>query len=96
MKPQYVPKNIGQVLGYLTEEAGEVVAAVGKTIRWGLLSVNPELPAGQQETNAAWIARELHDLERAIRFYREAIEQADAAGNFSFDQPVTPSADRGR
>lgn len=87
MKPEYVPQNIGQVLGYLAEEAGEVTAAVGKTIRWGLLSVNPE-PMSDQETNAAWIGRELHDLERAIRFFREMIEQADNAGNFNFDVPV--------
>ena len=88
MKPEYTPKNIRQVLGYLAEECGEVVAAVGKTVRWGLLSVNPELPDGQLETNGAWIARELHDLERAIRFYREMIGQADERGDFGMNVPI--------
>ena len=88
MKSEYTPQNIGQVLGYLAEECGEVTVAVGKTIRWGLLSVNPESPPEQRETNAAWIARELEDLERAIRFYREAMEQAADKGDFSFASNV--------
>ncbi len=66
MKPQYEPKTITQALGYLVEEAGEVQAAVGKSIRWGLDSVNPELPPEQQEANGYWILRELEDLVRAI------------------------------
>jgi len=43
MKPQYEPKTTEQALGYLVEECGEVLAAVGKTQRWGLESTNPEL-----------------------------------------------------
>jgi len=67
MKPQYEPKTITQALGYLVEEAGEVQAAVGKSIRWGLDSVNPELPPAEQEANGYWILRELRDLEGAIK-----------------------------
>lgn len=66
MKPQYEPKTVQQALGYLAEEAGEVMAAVGKTWRWGLESVNPELPPDEQESNRDWILRELVDLEGAI------------------------------
>ena len=66
MKPQYEPKTITQALGYLIEEAGEVQAAVGKSIRWGLDSVNPELPPEQRIKNAHWLFRELADLEGAI------------------------------
>lgn len=73
MKPQYRPETIEDKLGYLVEECGEVLAAVGKTQRWGEESVNPELPAEQQETNREWILRELPDLERAIRMVREAL-----------------------
>ena len=58
MKPQYEPKTNLQRLGYVVEECGEVLQAIGKTIRWGLESVNPELPPEQQESNAAWILRE--------------------------------------
>jgi hypothetical protein len=82
MKPQYEPKNIQQALGYLVEEAGEVQAAVGKTIRWGLDSTNPELPEAERETNRDWILRELVDLERAIARARQFIKL-----------PVIPSSD---
>ena len=57
-------------LGYLAEECGEVLAAVGKTIRWGLNSTNPELPPIDQEKNRDWIKRELLDLEEAIAIVR--------------------------
>lgn len=66
MKPQYEPKTEAQHLGYLAEECGKVVAAVGKTIRWGLDSVNPELPVSKQETNADWLWREMEDAQGAI------------------------------
>jgi len=67
MKPQYEPITTEETLGYLVEECGEVLAAVGKTQRWGLESVNPEIPVAQQETNREWILRELKDLRDAIR-----------------------------
>ena len=70
----YKPQDLGQKLGYLVEEAGEVMAAVGKSQRWGLLSVNPELPEEEQETNGCWIMRELDDLERAIDMVREELD----------------------
>ena len=53
MKPEYMPRTLNQKLGYLVEECGEVLAAVGKTQRWDLDSVNPELPKHQRRTNAA-------------------------------------------
>lgn len=62
-------------LGYLVEECGEVLAAIGKTLRWGLESVNPEIPPEQQETNREWILRELKDLMGAIRRVREALKR---------------------
>lgn len=73
MKPEYAPKTVEEKLGYLVEECGEVLAAVGKTQRWGLDSVNPELPQEEQEPNRAWVLRELRDLTRAIRYVREAL-----------------------
>lgn len=70
MKPQYEPTTEIQHLGYLAEEAGEVLAAAGKSIRWGLESYNPEIPKSQRETNAAWLWREMGDLEGAIKRMR--------------------------
>ena len=74
MKKEYMPETEQQILGYLAEECGEVVAAVGKTIRWGMESVNPELPENQQEMNWQWIRREIKDLKRAIRLYEELLD----------------------
>lgn len=70
---EYEPKTTAQKLGYLVEECGEVQSAVGKSIRWGLDSANPELPQHEQETNRDWILRELDDLGMAIEYVREAI-----------------------
>lgn len=71
MLPEYEPKTFNEKLGYLIEEAGEVLAAAGKTIRWGLESTNPDYPG---ETNAEWLERELVDLKRAIRYVTSELE----------------------
>jgi len=67
MKEEYKPETDDEHLGYLIEECGEVLAAAGKSVRWGLESCNPELPEELQEENEAWLLRELVDLKRAIR-----------------------------
>jgi hypothetical protein len=71
---KYYPRTSRQKLGYLVEECGEVMAAVGKTLRWGLESSNPELPPEERETNRAWILRELKDLRQAIALVEEALQ----------------------
>lgn len=73
MKPEYEPQTLGEKLGYLIEECGEVMAAVGKTLRWGPDGVNPDLPTEQQETNRHWILRELLDLQGAINRVQKAL-----------------------
>lgn len=66
-RPEYEPKSDSERLGYLVEECGEVLAATGKTLRWGLDSTNPELPSDEdRETNREWLRRELLDLQAAI------------------------------
>lgn len=77
VKPEYEPQTIAQMLGYLVEECGEVMAAVGKAQRWGLASSNPELPEDQRETNGDWILREMDDLEGAILRLRAALTGAE-------------------
>lgn len=59
-------KTVLQKLGHVVEECGELSAAAGKTIRWGLDSWNPELPPEQRETNRDWLLREMRDLRRAM------------------------------
>lgn len=71
MKIEYLPKTTEQKLGKLVEECGEVLAAIGKTQRWGLESTNPELPEEKRETNRHWILREIEDLKEAIRIVED-------------------------
>lgn len=93
MKPQYEPKTLEQKLGYLVEECGEVMAAVGKTMRWGLESVNLDLPEDEQETNRDWIVRELRDLEGAINRARAALCRGD---NFQLEAAAARAKARTR
>ena len=82
MKPEYEPGTKQQIIGYLVEEAGEVLAAAGKTLRWGPDSYNPELQPGEplyRETNAAWVLREILDLEGAIARFRRAFAPPPSA-----------------
>lgn len=75
MKSKYAPRTNDEKIGYLVEECGEVLAAAGKSIRWGLRSFNPELPKAKRELNRDWLARELKDLEEAIVYARQVIEE---------------------
>jgi len=77
MKKCYRPRGFDQKIGYLIEECGETMAALGKSIRWGFNSVNPELPVEKQEKNRTWVRRELRDLKRAIRLVEEVIEDVE-------------------
>lgn len=79
-EPRYEPASTEEALGYLVEECGEVLAAVGKTQRWGLDSTNPELAHSNQETNREWTLRELPDLKRAIRLVEQFIAEDSQDG----------------
>ena len=63
---RYLPMRMPNKLAHLAEEAGEVVAAVGKTLRFGLDSENPDLPEQFREKTRDWLKRELEDLKKAI------------------------------
>jgi hypothetical protein len=66
VKQEYLRPGFDFALAHAIEEAGEFLAAAGKTQRWGRDSVNPELPSEQQETNECWLRRELLDLRGAL------------------------------
>ena len=65
-KSKYIVDDFDHCLGHLIEECGEVLAAAGKTLRWGWASSNPELPIADRESNAVWLQREMKDLRDAI------------------------------
>ncbi len=48
--PRFLQDGFEKQLAHLIEECGEVLAAAGKTQRFGLDSVNPLLPKEKQET----------------------------------------------
>ena len=66
MDSKYLRPGFDFALAHAIEEAGEFLAAAGKTQRWGRDSVNPELAPEQQERNDDWLRRELADLQEAL------------------------------
>lgn len=74
MDPKYLRGGVPFCAAHAAEEAGELVAALGKLLRWGGQSVNPELPRDQQEKNIDWVRREFADLCGAM----ERLEKAYA------------------
>lgn len=53
-----IVEEISEMMGLMTElqlDAMRLLEAIGKTQRWGLDSVNPELPKDQQIQNSDWI-----------------------------------------
>lgn len=66
MKPEYLRPGFDFALAHAIEEAGEFLAAAGKSQRWGLDSYNPELPPEERELNRDWLMREMADLEGAF------------------------------
>lgn len=74
--PKYMRPGLPFALGKAVEEAGEFLAAAGKTLRWGWNSYNPELPKAERETNAAWVKREMADLRGALDNLEKEMEIA--------------------
>jgi hypothetical protein len=66
MDPRFLRPGFGFALAHAIEEAGEFIAAAGKTGRWGRDSYNPDLPPEQRETNEEWVKREMRDLRHAL------------------------------
>lgn len=73
--PKYFQEGFDKQLSHAIEECGEFLTAAGKTQRWGTLSVNPELPEEEQETNINWLIREARDVREAINRLLVTIER---------------------
>jgi hypothetical protein len=72
-EPKYLrPHDLDFCLAHLAEELGELTAAVGKTLRWGPDSGNPDLPFEEREPNIDWVMREFRDVEEAMFRVRSA------------------------
>ncbi len=64
--PRYMRPGLPFAVGKAVEELGELQAALGKSLRWGWLSTNPDLPVEQQEPNVSWVRREMKDVRDAL------------------------------
>ena len=63
---KYMHEGLEFARNKLIEECGELIAALGKTGRWGWASFNPELTEGEREINRDWVMREMEDVRGAI------------------------------
>ncbi len=79
--PRFFQEGFDKKLSHVIEECGEVLAAAGKTQRWGIGSVNPQIPLEQQETNVKWLLRELYDLRDAIERLLPEVEAVKEYSN---------------
>lgn len=75
MDKRFLQRGFKNQLAHVVEECGEVLAAAGKTQRWGLDSVNPLLKPEDQETNRDWLERELKDLKKAIGRLQKTLDE---------------------
>jgi hypothetical protein len=73
--PKYMKPGLPFAVGKTVEELGELGAALGKTIRWGWLSYNPELAPHAQETNLVWVKREISDVRGALDNLEHELEK---------------------
>ena len=61
------------LLSCLSEEAGEIVQAVGKSHRFGLLDKNPQT----KKTNWVDLRKEVHDLIAVYEMLCDAFDRVD-------------------
>ncbi len=65
MNEEYVKPGLNHALGRVVEEAGELMAALGKTVRFGFFAHDPEKGA-DGEKNHEWVRREMADVLYAL------------------------------
>ena len=63
---KYMRPGLNFAVGKTVEELGELQAALGKVLRWGWESYNPELLAKDREMNENWVRREIADVRSAL------------------------------
>lgn len=76
---KYMRPGLDFARGKAVEELGELQSALGKSLRWGWLSRNPE-PGASSETNADWIRREMADVRGALDNLEKEMNAAGARG----------------
>lgn len=82
--PRYLQSGRDAQASHVVEEIGETVgpfgdllAALGKTGRWGWDSTNPEMPVHMRETNRDWVRRALAAAKPEVADLLQAIERLE-------------------
>lgn len=73
--PRFLQEGFEHCLHHAVEECGEFISAAMKLDRWGPFSVDPTIPEAQQETNLAWMRREMDDVRQTLDRLEAAIEE---------------------
>jgi len=64
--PRFMRPGLDHAVDKVFEECGELIAALGKTMRFGWDSTDP-VNTNNIETNAEWVRREMIDVVMAIQ-----------------------------
>lgn len=91
--PKYMRRGLDFARGKMIEECGElqlelgnIQAALGKSLRWGWLSSNPEIDNG--ETNVEWVLRSIPDILAEMQDVREALDNLQKEIAINVPRPV--------
>lgn len=76
---RYMRPGVEFAVAKLNEECGELVSAIGKTMRWGFASFDPTKHERDRQTNEGWIFAEMRDVEDAIRRLRHEVSKTTPA-----------------
>lgn len=82
---KYMKPSLNFAVGKAVEELGELQAALGKTLRCGWHSANPELPLAEREPNSAWVRREIADVRGTLDNLEKEMERFNVVGGMTFD-----------
>lgn len=90
--PKYMREGYWFAVGKLVEELGELQQVLGKTLRFGPDSYNPEVAYSDREYNSDMIAREIEDVLGAIENYQieENNRIREKSKQFLVDKGVKP------
>ena len=72
---RFVRHDLAHSAPHAIEEMAECTQAIAKALRWGWHSVNPLLPEADQETNLAWVRREMKDTWDALLRLQRALDR---------------------
>lgn len=69
--------HVVEEAGEMMKDLGDLLAAIGKTKRWGWDSVNPLIPEAHRETNRDWVRRALVAAKPEIADLLQAIDRLE-------------------